>query len=66
LAQRRPREAGLQALADHPGDERNRNVRIFIRRPLFLPDGTAAGSHSSYDPEAVDWLVAKHAAAIAV
>jgi hypothetical protein len=37
---------------------------MFIRRPIVL-DGVTVGSQSSYGPEAVDWLVAKHAAAIA-
>jgi hypothetical protein len=36
-------QAGLGALAAHLGDERHRNVRLFIRRPIILADGTAAG-----------------------
>jgi hypothetical protein len=59
-------QAGLGALAAHLGDERNRSVRFFIRRPIILADGTAVGSHSNFDLDAVDWLLAKHAAEIAV
>jgi hypothetical protein len=56
--------AGVRALAAHLGDERNYSAVGFIRRPIVL-DGVTVGTQGGGDG-AVEWLLAKHAEAIAV
>jgi hypothetical protein len=59
--------AGLRALDDHLRKDRNRNALWFVKRPILDGlDGRHLGFIASTEPEAVDWLIAKHAAEIAV
>jgi hypothetical protein len=52
--------AGLKALEGYLRDDRSRNARWFIKRPITLDDG---GTYTRCGD--VDWLIARYAAAMA-